>query len=405
MLQPTHSEGKAESMLRQKNRHLTVLNGIIGIAASARSLDAMLAAALERTLQLTELDTGIIYLLNADRTQAIIRQSQNVPAAFTSRYRIIPLRRWPCDVALLEQKSRFINAGRDAAPLEAEFQEEWHVASLACIPLIAEDATIGAILIGSRAGKALSDEEQMLLETIGRELGSGIFRMELQQQLEAANREVNLYLDILTHDIKNALNVSTLYADLLLDTPDTEYAEHALKLRMSVQRSIEILQMVSTIRRIHQESDRQKPIDLDGVAVRSIGDHPGTAIRYEGCSARVWADDLLTEVFANLIGNAAKFGGHGVSITISTKAAEDGFIQVTVEDTGPGVPDAMKEAIFYRFERGRASGCGEGLGLFIVKTLVERYGGRIWVDDRVAGQPGEGAAFRFTLKKHEKEYA
>ncbi|KDE56045.1 hypothetical protein EI28_02100 [Methanoculleus sp. MH98A] len=71
---------------------------------------------------------------------------------------------------------------------------------------------------------------------------------------------------------------------------------------------------------------------------------------------------------------------------------------VTVEDTGRGVPDEDKEAIFHRYEQ-RKRGVGEGLGLYLVQILIERYGGRVWADDRVPGRPGKGAAFRFTLKK------
>jgi len=59
----------------------------------------------------------------------------------------------------------------------------------------------------------------------------------------------------------------------------------------------------------------------------------------------------------------------------------------------------VKRLLFQRFERGMGRGRGEGLGLYIVRTLVERYGGKVWIEDRVPGRPGEGAAFRFTLRK------
>lgn len=75
-----------------------------------------------------------------------------------------------------------------------------------------------------------------------------------------------------------------------------------------------------------------------------------------------------------------------------------------VSDTNPcasmsRLSDKLKEKIFTRFERGMARGSGEGLGLFIVRTLVKRYGGDIWVEDRVPDRPERGTAFRFTLKK------
>jgi signal transduction histidine kinase len=75
------------------------------------------------------------------------------------------------------------------------------------------------------------------------------------------------------------------------------------------------------------------------------------------------------------------------------------MVLVTVADTGPGVPDDAKEVIFSRFERGMGRGSGQGLGLSICRMLAARYGGRIWVEDRIPGRADEGAAFRFTLRE------
>jgi PAS domain S-box-containing protein len=219
----------------------------------------------------------------------------------------------------------------------------------------------------------------------------------LHQQLASSNREANLYLDILTHDIRNTENVANLYADLLIETLDGNSRAYAEKLQRSIHKSIEILQNVSTIRRIHQPSDGHRCMDLDAVVRGEIAHFPEGTIRYSPAEHRVWADDLLPEVFSNLIGNAVKFGGPGVEITIRV---EDGgeFVRVAVEDTGPGVPDDQKQEIFYRYEQ-KKRGVGEGLGLYLVQVLIERYDGSIWVEDRIPGHPGEGAAFMFTLRK------
>ena len=112
---------------------------------------------------------------------------------------------------------------------------------------------------------------------------------------------------------------------------------------------------------------------------------------------QVLADDLLPVVFNNLIGNAVKHGGPGVEIAVRVEE-EDGFVRVSVEDDGPGVPDEEKDAIFRRYEQ-QKRGVGAGLGLHLVQILIRRYGGRIWVEDRVPGTPGAGTAFRLTLRK------
>ncbi len=222
---------------------------------------------------------------------------------------------------------------------------------------------------------------------------------QLTRQLEEADREANLYLDILTHDLGNTANVSNLYADLLVDNllGKGEAAQYAEKLQRSVRKSIEILRTVSKIRRIHSETAELGPTDLDAVIREESSHFPEGIIRYRGSPYLVQIDSLLPEVFSNLICNAVKHGGSDVAVTIWTEGL-DGFVQVSVEDTGPGVPDEQKEAIFHCYEQQRR-GVGEGLGLYLVQILVERYGGRVWVEDRVPGRPEGGAAFKFTLRK------
>jgi len=223
-------------------------------------------------------------------------------------------------------------------------------------------------------------------------------RVQLGNALESAHRETSLYLDILTHDIRNANTVSLMYADILIEELEGAEKEYARKLKASIDRSTEILRNVATIRRLHENQISLKSVDLDRVIRMDIAEIPTASIRYSGSPCLVRADDLLPEVFANLIGNAVKHGGPGVEITVRTEE-KNGSVQVSVEDTGPGIPDSQKARLFNRFERGQTKASGQGLGLYIVRTLVERYRGRVWVEDRVAGHPEEGAAFRLTLEK------
>nr|WP_300998872.1 ATP-binding protein [Methanoculleus sp.] len=223
----------------------------------------------------------------------------------------------------------------------------------------------------------------------------------LNRELEEAHREANLYLDIMSHDVRNANNVSSMYADLLVDLAEGDLKTYVGKLHDSIDRSTEILKNVDTIRKVQSESARLVPIDLDAVIREEIGNFPGASIRYEGRWSYVLADGLLPGIFTNLIGNAVKFGGIEVEIAVHVEE-RDGEVLVSVEDTGPGVPDEVKDKLFTRFERGMAKGKGEGLGLFIVRTLVTRYGGRVWIEDRVPGHPEEGAAFRFTLREPDR---
>jgi len=112
----------------------------------------------------------------------------------------------------------------------------------------------------------------------------------------------------------------------------------------------------------------------------------------------IWLDeDKLDQVFANLLENAVRHGQGSVRIAVDPH--NDG-VAVTISDEGPGIPEELVGRIFTRFWRDARRG-GTGLGLYIVKGLIEAHGGTI----EVARAPGGGAAFRFVLPPGTPEFA
>ena len=112
--------------------------------------------------------------------------------------------------------------------------------------------------------------------------------------------------------------------------------------------------------------------------------------------------DRMVQVFTNLIANAIKFTHNGDSITIKIARAEK-ILRVSVLDTGEGIAEDMRDAIFVRF--GQAGGSvqqGLGLGLYISKCIVEAQGGRIWAESNPAGN---GSAFHLTIPAHDSANA
>ena len=101
-------------------------------------------------------------------------------------------------------------------------------------------------------------------------------------------------------------------------------------------------------------------------------------------SINIMAEDLLEEIFINLFSNSVKYTESSeVKIDVLIREyfiAEAKYWMITVSDYGKGIPDSMKKELFNRFY---SKAKGSGLGLSIVKTLVERYKGKIWVGDRV----------------------
>ena len=108
------------------------------------------------------------------------------------------------------------------------------------------------------------------------------------------------------------------------------------------------------------------------------------------------ANPLLKDIFKNLLDNAVKHCEDPVRISVNVSRAEQNgssYYQVAVEDNGHGVPDDKKAEIFNRLKRGETKARGTGLGLYIVKTLVEGFGGSVRVEDRVPGDHTKGARF------------
>ena len=106
----------------------------------------------------------------------------------------------------------------------------------------------------------------------------------------------------------------------------------------------------------------------------------------------------LARVIANLLDNASRYGGGPTSIAVE---GDDTHLRISVEDSGPGIPEVERTAIFERFSRGSAGGRrgdGSGLGLSLVIEDVRLHGGRVWVEDRPDGL--SGARFVFELPLH-----
>jgi signal transduction histidine kinase len=108
---------------------------------------------------------------------------------------------------------------------------------------------------------------------------------------------------------------------------------------------------------------------------------------------------MLGVVFDNLFSNSLKFGGPEVSINVSAKENREGMLEIAVADNGPGIADEIKAGIFDRFAKDTKTRSSYGLGLHIVKMLIEGYGGRVWADDRIPGDASSGVAIHFTLRQ------
>jgi len=394
---------RAEEAMREEYRYLLVVNEVVAAATASRRLDDLLRVSLAKTVTLLGFDMGAIYLMRPESDAAILRAREGADLILpATMHRDDPFYRDILKAGSAHSIENFSTKYPDSG-----------IRVLAVAPIPGDEGPVGWIGIGSRVRETVPQNELGILRGIGEELGNAVVKGMLQEDLEealaAANRyleeanaataEINLYVDVLTHDINNANTAAMGYLQMHLESAAALDGVLIKKSLAAVYQSSEIIRNVSTIRRLKSGSVELGPVHLEPVIRGICSYHADTHIACEGADAMVLADDLISEVFANLIGNALKFGGPGVGITISVREEGD-TVFVTVADTGPGIPDSLKPRVFERYQRGATKKSGKGLGLYIVRMLAERYGGSVLAGDRIAGHPEEGAAITFTLRRY-----
>jgi signal transduction histidine kinase len=230
---------------------------------------------------------------------------------------------------------------------------------------------------------------------------------EANQRLTNANRELEEFTLWTTHDMREPLRSVGQLATILREDFDALRPSEAKDLVRKIERSTEALKdrikALHEFSRIVQEDVPFETVALDdawetavaGLRAR-IGER-GAIVRSDGPLPVVRAQrQRIEKVFANLLENALKYNDKPTPVVEASCRDAGGAWEFVVRDNGPGIDPAFRERAFKLFQRGPgAREAGSGAGLAIVKRIVEQHGGRVWIE----GEPGEGAAFRFTIPK------
>lgn len=229
-----------------------------------------------------------------------------------------------------------------------------------------------------------------------------------RDKAEEEKKRAELYVDIMGHDINNLNQVAMGNLELIKNSdklPDDlrPMADHALT---AVEGSAEIIDNVYKIQKLSSEELHMERIDVNDLvneAIREAYRPPDKKVEIYYSKSKgmlVEAAPLLKEAFSNIINNAIKYSGPDMHIDIDQKETVLGgkkYYEVSISDNGPGIPDELKRKLFRRFQRGNTGAQGKGMGLYITKMLVERFGGKVCVEDRVPGDYKKGSKFVILL--------
>ena len=228
-------------------------------------------------------------------------------------------------------------------------------------------------------------------------------RKKTQEEMNEAKERAELYLDLMGHDINNMHQIALGYLELARNMRPEAGENDLLDKPIEVlQRSTQLIRNVRKLQKLKEGVFNLERVDLctvleDVQREFRATPHKAITLNMNGCeNCLVRANELLHDVFANLVGNAIKHTGAEADIEIDLNIVEDNdgrYCMVIVDDNGPGIPDDVKDNIFNRMKKGTDESKGSGLGLYLVKSLVESYHGKVWVEDRVLGDHTKGARF------------
>jgi PAS domain S-box-containing protein len=231
------------------------------------------------------------------------------------------------------------------------------------------------------------------------------------EKLARSNADLEQFAHIASHDLQEPLRMVTSYVRLLekrykghLDAQADKYIHYAVDGALRMHALINDLLAYS---RVNSEGLELVPVDSGTVLARALDD---LRVVIEDSGARLAIGELpvvladagqIRQVFQNLVGNAVKFTARGeapqVGIAAVPEPGAPETVRFTVADRGIGIEPHHFQRIFEIFQRlhGRGEYPGTGIGLAVCQKIVQRHGGRIWVESEV----GRGTAFHFTLQR------
>ena len=235
-------------------------------------------------------------------------------------------------------------------------------------------------------------------------------RKAYERQLEEQRDNLDILNQVLRHDIRNDLQLILAYTEMVADTIEDQESQMQLEtVRENAEHAVDLTKVAREMAAVMLSAEQElAPISIRSVVMSEVEQireaYPDapiiTASEIQQVSVR--ANEMLGSVFRNLLKNAVQHNDKEVPTVAVSSKTQDGRISIRVADNGPGISDAAKEDIFGKGEKGLDSE-GTGIGLYLVKSLVESYGGDVWIEDRKEGgvidaetpadTPSEGAVF------------
>jgi len=247
----------------------------------------------------------------------------------------------------------------------------------------------GTVSIGDREKYAFDGSDRRLVEILAAHTETALKRVERERELQRQNERLDEFAGIVSHDLRNPLNVALGRMALVQQRFDTDYIDD---IEAALQRMDQLIDDVLSLARQGRTVVETEVVSFDEVVYRAWGmaGNETAELELNGSIDRVEVDESrLSELLENLFRNAIEHGGEDVTVTVG--GLDQGFF---VEDTGPGIPGDIREKVFESGFSGDNG--GTGFGLAIVKEIAEAHGWSVSVTEGTT----DGARFEITGLEH-----
>lgn len=277
--------------------------------------------------------------------------------------------------------------------------------------------TVTAVRSWDRVRHAINQDESKQFDLVARFSSDSSSGTETTLALYDRTHRYNqddkeiTFVALAVHELRTPLTVMRGYIEVFEDelgpTLEPEMADFMHKMHASAQQLAAFVSNILNVARVeeNQLELRLRSVDLPAILNAAVTDLELRASVYDKHIELKVADNIpavagervsIHEIINNLVDNAIKYSGSGNKILISCQVNDQGFVEVSVQDFGIGIPQAVIGELFQKFHRSHKSKVqvgGTGLGLYLCKALVRAHGGNIWVRSK----EGEGSIFSFTL--------
>jgi signal transduction histidine kinase len=415
-------EARTQQLTRSV-RELRALGEVSQAVSSSLKLETVLNTIVARAVELSAAHAGLIYQYDTTTQELHVQSSYRLDEDLAEIMRVAPLHlgegvagtavalRAPFQVADVRDEHAY-DVGRIRIPFERHGYR-----SVVAVPLLFEPQILGALVVWGTEAESFASEIVDLLQTFANQSVLAIQNARLfleiedkSRQLEAASQHKSEFLANMSHELRTPLNAIIGFSEVLSDRMfgelNEKQEEYLKDLYASGTHLLSLINDILDLSKIEagrmelELTDFDLPTALDNaiMLVRERAARHGISLHksIDERLGQIQGDERkIRQIVLNLLSNAIKFTPEGGRVDVSA-VPKDGFVEVSVSDTGIGIAPEDQEKVFEEFRQvGTAAKKveGTGLGLTFCRKFVELYGGRIWVRSEL----GVGSTFTFTM--------